>query len=96
MPSDCEGAECPGGHRQQRRYSGDQKGDAQLAREALSGREGASGQNTVIRMVWKAGLKGEAPPLVVLSWPLSRWADHAEILNSSWGILCATFGKKND
>ena len=27
-------------------------------------------------------------------WVPNRWANHAEILHSLWGILCAAFGKK--
>ena len=36
------------------------------------------------------------PPKVVLQCTPNYEADRAEILHSLWGILCATFGKKND
>ena len=31
-----------------------------------------------------------------LEWLPNRWADHAEIMHSLWGIRCVAFGKKND
>ena len=37
---------------------------------------------------------GDAPPMSFLEWPPNGWADRAEILDSLWSILCATFGKK--
>ena len=35
------------------------------------------------------------PMSFFLKWPSNRWADRAEILHSSWGILCATFAKND-
>ena len=52
-------------------------------------------QNGLTLALEGGGVDSTPPPEVFLRCAPNYEADRAEILHSLWGILCATFGKKN-